>query len=68
MEEPYGSKDELRARFTAWLRTLLCRAKIDYIRQVQRQPKTVTLELAESEMLMDEPEIVLCRIVLILIT
>lgn len=54
-----NDKDELRARFTAWLKTLLRRAKIDYIRLKQRYPKTVTLELTEKETAMPIPEIVI---------
>ena len=37
-------KDELRARFTVWLETLLHRAKIDYIRHEKKRPSTVSLE------------------------
>lgn len=51
-----NEKDELRARFTVWLKTLLRRAKIDYIRLERRYPKTVTLELTEKETVIPPPE------------
>lgn len=54
-----NEKDELRARFTVWLKTLLRRAKIDYIRLERRYPKTVTLELTEKETAIPIPEIVI---------
>lgn len=50
-------KDELRARFTAWLKTLLKRAKIDYIRHEQLRPKTVALETVENEIWIPEPDV-----------
>lgn len=42
--------DELRIRFTAWLTVVVQRAKIDYIRQQNRYPKSIPLEsIAEDE-------------------
>lgn len=49
-------KDELRARFTAWLKTLLERAKIDYIRHEQLKPKTIALDMVENDLYVPEPE------------
>lgn len=45
MEKQYTEKDDkLRARFTSWLTTLLRRARIDYVRQQERQVKTVSID------------------------
>ena len=42
--------DELRIRFTAWITVVVQRAKIDYIRKQNRQPKSVPLdEISEDE-------------------
>lgn len=50
MERQYTEKDDkLRARFTSWLVTLLRRARIDYLRQSAREPKTVTLEAIDEQ-------------------
>lgn len=51
-------RDELRAKFTIWLKTLLERAKIDYIRHEQLKPKTVALDMLENELYVPEPEAV----------
>lgn len=46
--------DELRIRFTAWITVVVQRAKIDYIRKQNRQPKSVPLdEIAEDEFCTD---------------
>lgn len=37
-------KDELRYRFTAWLEVVVKRAKIDYIRQLRRRVKEISLD------------------------
>ena len=39
-----GYEEKLRAQFTSWLTTLLRRARIDYVRQQERQVKTVSME------------------------
>lgn len=36
-------RDELRARFTTWLKTVVKRAKLDYVRKLNRQPVSVSL-------------------------
>lgn len=42
--------DELRIRFTAWITVVVQRAKIDYIRQQSRHPKSIPLDsIAEDE-------------------
>lgn len=42
--------DELRIRFTAWITVVVQRAKIDYIRKQNKQPKSVPLdEISEDE-------------------
>lgn len=42
--------DVLRGRFTAWIQVVVKRAKIDYIRKLNRQPKSVSLDtIAEDE-------------------
>lgn len=46
--------DELRIRFTAWITVVVQRAKIDYIRQQSKQPKSIPLEsIAEDEVCSD---------------
>lgn len=45
MERQYTEKDDkLRARFTSWLTTLLRRARIDYLRRSEREPKTIAFD------------------------
>ena len=42
--------DALRGRFTAWMKVVVKRAKIDYIRKLNRQPKSVSIDtIAEDE-------------------
>lgn len=36
--------NELQVRFTAWMHTLVRRARVDFIRQQQRQIKTISFE------------------------
>lgn len=36
--------DELRYRFTAWMKIVVKRAKIDYIRQIKRRPKELSID------------------------
>lgn len=46
--------DELRIRFTAWITVVVQRAKIDYIRQQSKHPKTIPLDsIAEDEVCSD---------------
>lgn len=50
-------RDELRARFTSWLETVVKRAKLDYVRRLSRQPDIVSLdEIPESLLVIEEPE------------
>lgn len=50
MEKQYiDPEDRLRARFTSWLTTLLRRARIDYLRRSEREPKTVTIEEIDEQ-------------------
>lgn len=37
-------RDELRARFTKWLETMIRRARIDYLRKYSRDSGTVSIE------------------------
>lgn len=47
-----GHEDSrLRSRFTSWLNTVLRRAKIDYVRQQERQVKTVSMEDVSEDQL-----------------
>lgn len=49
-KDKIAQNDELRFRFTAWITTVVQRAKIDYIRKQNRQPKSVPLDsVAEDE-------------------
>ncbi len=50
-----GHEDSrLRSRFTSWLATVLRRAKIDYVRQQERQVKTVSMEDVSEDQLATE--------------
>ena len=50
-------RDELRARFTLWLETVVKRAKIDYVRKLKRQPDMVSLdEIPEEALISKESE------------
>lgn len=50
MEKQYtDQEDRLRAQFTSWLTTLLRRARIDYVRQQERQVKTVSIDDVSEE-------------------
>lgn len=54
--QQYQNHDELRARFTKWLETLLHRAKLKYVRKMEKQVKTVSLEdIPESSLPLAEP-------------
>jgi len=44
-------KDELRARFTAWLEILVYRARTKYLRKMQYQTKLVSMEEIPEDML-----------------
>jgi len=44
-------KDELRARFTKWLETMVRRARIDYLRKYGRQYEAVSIEEIPEETL-----------------
>ncbi len=51
-----SQNDELRIRFTAWITVLVKRAKIDYIRQQCRQPKSVPWEQIPEDEVCTEHE------------
>lgn len=54
-KDKISQTDELRIRFTAWITVVVQRAKIDYIRKQNRQPKPVPLEsIAEEEFCSDD--------------
>ena len=45
MEKQYSEKDDkLRSRFTSWLTTLLRRARIDYLRRLERELNTIAFD------------------------
>lgn len=49
-KDKIAQTDELRIRFTAWITLVVQRAKIDYIRQHNRQPRSVPLDsITEDE-------------------
>lgn len=49
MEKQYPvQEDRLRARFTSWLTTLLRRARIDYLRQLERDPNTIAIDAIDE--------------------
>lgn len=47
-------KDELRARFTRWLEVTLHRAKVDYVRKLEREKKMVYVEQLPEEYLVED--------------
>lgn len=50
-------QNELQARFTSWMHTLVHRARVDFIRKQQRQVKTISFEeLDNPEKFAQEPE------------
>lgn len=50
-------RDELRARFTSWLETVVKRAKVDYVRKLKRQPDFISIdEIPESLLVIDNAE------------
>ena len=42
--QEYPERDELRAKFTRWLETVIKRAKIDYLRKYENRPETISYE------------------------
>lgn len=55
-------KDELRARFTGWLETMVYRARLNYIHKLSRQIETISIEeVAESSLLSSSSEQDWCR-------
>lgn len=44
-------KDELKARFTVWLDTTIYRARLKYLRQQERQVKTISIEEISDDVL-----------------
>ncbi len=52
-----SERDELRARFTSWLETVVKRAKIDYLRKLNRKSNFVSIdEVPESMLVVDSTE------------
>ena len=48
----YPERDELRAKFTRWLETIIKRAKIDYLRKYENRPEIISYEdIPESELI-----------------
>lgn len=47
-----NERDELRAEFTAWLDTLIRRAKLNYLRKQSQQVETVSLDEIPEESLL----------------
>ena len=39
--QDYPERDELRAKFTRWLETIIKRAKIDYLRKYENRPERI---------------------------
>ena len=52
-----SERDELRAKFTAWLETVVKRAKLDYVRKLSRQPDFISIdEIPESFLVTESSE------------
>ena len=50
--QDYPERDELRAKFTRWLETVIKRAKIDYLRKYENRPETISYEdIPEKELI-----------------
>lgn len=50
--QKYPERDELRAKFTRWLETIIQRAKIDYLRKDENHPEIISYEdIPEAELL-----------------
>ena len=50
--QDYPERDELRAKFTRWLETIIKRAKIDYLRKYENRPEIISYEdIPEAELL-----------------
>lgn len=50
--QEYPERDELRAKFTRWLETVIKRAKIDYLRKYENRPETISYEdIPEKELI-----------------
>ena len=50
--QEYPERDELRAKFTRWLVTVIKRAKIDYLRKYENRPETISYEdIPEKELI-----------------
>lgn len=50
--QKYPERDELRAKFTRWLETIIQRAKIDYLRKYENHPEIISYEdIPEAELL-----------------
>ena len=55
--QEYPERDELRAKFTAWLKVVIRNAKLNYLQKVQNHPQIVSYdEIPESILVMDDPE------------
>ncbi|MFT3951702.1 MAG: sigma-70 family RNA polymerase sigma factor [Oscillospiraceae bacterium] len=55
--QEHNEKDELRARFTGWLEVLISRARINYLKKLGRQVKTVSLDEIPETVLSVESEV-----------
>ena len=51
--QEYLERDELRAKFTRWLETVIKRAKIDYLRKYENRPETISYEDIPKKELID---------------
>lgn len=50
-------RDELKAKFTSWLETVVKRAKVDYVRKLKRHPNIISLDmLPEASLISEESE------------
>lgn len=52
-------RDELRARFTSWLTTMLQRARLDYQRKLKREIQTIPIDDVPEEFLIASDDSVL---------
>lgn len=59
-EQVSGESDVLRARFTVWIEKLIKNARIDFLRQYNKDFKTVSIdELYDDEQLIGDTDIII---------
>lgn len=59
-EQVSGESDVLRARFTVWIEKLIKNARIDFLRQYNQEPETVSIDdLYADEQLIGDTDVII---------